>query len=360
MRKDVKVKTLAEWTEERDSIVKWAEEPLNLIEAHLRQPFLKDDEPPLQMDLLNALRKHYIRYAPSLGSKKVTIKLQKCKEFFLKDCDNKIIQPTFRYGEYDHEATCIVDFANRVFGGGFLSHGFAQEERLILSYLDIAWMVAKKYARGNMFAIGEDEAIIIEGAAAWSEIEFYGAVPDNWLKQIKCHAKPKDHRTIIAIDCLPVTFKKYDRATLMWILRKAYVGFASVKEDEISTGNWGTGIYLNNKNVTFCLQVLAATLAHKQLAFYGLGNLKTKELVQQWHDQGKSVEKAFEELLHLCDTDEDFITTAPHMAINKNVTIDPVRLPLNSDFTRRIVRPRDTRGHHAGGGILRNLWPRQN
>lgn len=198
------IKTLSEWVEKRENLVKWAEDPMNLVDAHLKQPFHKANEPPLQMKFINALRKHYTKYAPAVGSEEIHMKLQSCKTFGLKDCSEKIVMPVFRKGEYDAQATCVVDFANKVFGGGFLSHGFAQEERLILSYLDIAWMIAQKYAVGNMFAIGEDEAIIIEGAAHWSHIEFYGKVPENWLSHsMLCEAKGSSYHNRVR---LPTSF----------------------------------------------------------------------------------------------------------------------------------------------------------
>lgn len=142
----------------------------------------------------------------------------------------------------------------------------------------------------------------------------------------------------------------------MWILRKAYVGFASVKETEISTSHWGSGIFLNNKNVIFCLQALAATLARKQLAFYAFGmqdasSIKGYELVRKWREDGTTVERAFEELLKLCDTGRDFGTVSPHLAINK-FTVEPDKMPLNPDFTRTIVRV--VRNKTGGRGIRRS------
>jgi len=333
-----RVNTIVEWKEKRSDLIEWCKNVENLKDAIKQQPFRRENEPPAQFKMLNALRIHYSKNASP--SEEIKMSLYKCPNFDMES--NKTLKvPTFHKGEYDDQATCIVDFANKVLGGGFLSHGFAQEERLCCNYLDFGWMIAKKYAGGDMYGIGQDEAIVIKNADFWCHIDFYGDVPDDWMKNIACYAKPKFRQSIIAIDCVPVKFKIYDRDTLTWILRKAYTGFAAVDDKAIATGHWGSGIFLNNKNTIFCVQCIAAAMAGKQLQFYAFGlqtpeSVKGFELVRKWEENKYSPKQAFEELLQVCEKDKDFWTPSPHVATNRFM-IDPAQMPQNPDFSRKIV-----------------------
>lgn len=79
----------------------------------------------------------------------------------------------------------------------------------------------------------------------------------------------------MAIDAIDARFEVYKRGHLQMMVLKAYVGFASAHSDavlgshrSIATGAWGCGAFLNNEQVMFVVQALAADLARVSLRYH--------------------------------------------------------------------------------------------
>eukprot|EP00397_Hematodinium_sp_SG-2012_P013179 GEMP01013373.1.p1 GENE.GEMP01013373.1~~GEMP01013373.1.p1 ORF type:complete len:544 (+),score=98.59 GEMP01013373.1:33-1664(+) len=316
------------WAETRDSLATFAADDNAWKLALKFMPWQGSFSGP-QRQLLNHLRDRYSKMAGANGHRVVELIKHKCTKFDL-NSPAFIPAPKFRDNIYDDNVRVVVDFANQILGGGFLTKGFVQEEIMVIQRFDMALAIAKRFAHGETILMEGDEAIIIKGADEWCDFNYYGGVPSDWPKKTKFHSQPKFKGTIIALDCLPVNFVKYEQKHLLWILRKAFVGFSAVDEEVIGTGHWGSGIFCNNKNVVLCLQFIAAALAGKQLKFYAFGkqsssSIKGFKMVVAWHEKRTPISSCLNELHQKCQTDSDFYTQSPHKA-KMRVNINKVRL----------------------------------
>eukprot|EP00397_Hematodinium_sp_SG-2012_P035883 GEMP01038673.1.p1 GENE.GEMP01038673.1~~GEMP01038673.1.p1 ORF type:complete len:415 (+),score=70.19 GEMP01038673.1:202-1446(+) len=300
------------WEDTRQSLAAFAGDEFAFKKALTNMPWqgtFNND----QRDMITFLRKHYAKYAKNTPGHKITIERHRCVDMGLNNTNARIPIPRFREGNYDDKCMAVVDFANEIIGGGFLTKGFVQEEVMTIQHFDMAMMLAKQFSVGAPVRMHPAEAIIIKGAGLWCLFDYYGKVPPDWAKKTKVHTDPKRGPDIIALDCIEAkeTFLKYSQTHLLWLLRKAYVGFQAVQATTIATGHWGGGIFKNNKNVVFCIQFIAAALANKSLRFYAFGqqdksSIKGFNLVLHWHTMETPVANCLNDLYDKCQSDKDF------------------------------------------------------
>eukprot|EP00397_Hematodinium_sp_SG-2012_P008588 GEMP01008653.1.p1 GENE.GEMP01008653.1~~GEMP01008653.1.p1 ORF type:complete len:686 (+),score=105.32 GEMP01008653.1:83-2140(+) len=295
----------------RGQIAEWLKDPECLNKARQHFPFNRMTA-PRQEALLEKSRLKYIELAQRCKpDREIIIERHEVKDFDLLNVPHDQIElPKFSHGLYNGHSGAVVDFANEHLGGGFLTYGCAQEEVMWLERLDVGFFTAMKYAEDHSFTMTNDQALVIFQCCQWSHLEYYGRVPEDWEKRTEFFDEPQERGPIIAIDCLVADFERYDEAQLVWMLEKAYVGFHSVKEMEISTGCWGCGVFLNNQQVVMCIQVLAAVLADKKLNYYGRADEHQFALllIKKWNAEHTPVRECFYELLHYCQTDDEFMT----------------------------------------------------
>jgi len=230
----------------------------------------------------------------------------------------------------EEKVECMLDFANKRLGGGYLTYGMVQEEKLVLERFEIAVALAmgKHRSRPGMestFSMSPTQAWVIQGARRWASLGFYGWTPKDWQKKISLLTPAQDEYApvILALDCIKADFVQYERRHLEALLLKAYVGFTAVTANDprpaeaappvsrIATGNWGCGAFFNNPQVMYAVQALAAALAGARLNYYAFGVDLTvgRGLVDRWISEGTSVEQALDELAELCRSGEEWRTS---------------------------------------------------
>jgi len=307
------VKCVMEFRVTREKLQKFAADIANIELARSHTPYhRKEAGNKHQVDFIDSLRRRYaaMRYEPDRVLVVKKFKLPKGK-FDLRPAHSLrrpiLVEGVYRPDEFNH-----VDFANKNIGGGFLTYGMAQEEVLMCERPDFGFFVAMMYSANSPVQIMHDEALIVEGADTCAGIDFYGRVPDTWHAQCCYFNEPKRNETaFIAIDCIRPNFQRYKKEHLIWCIRKAYCGFQGVPNSEITTGQWGCGAFFNNKNVMFCVQVLAAWLAHKKL-FYHASTHHVKEaleMVTTWGTAKTEFHAAFNELVEKCISHDKFVTS---------------------------------------------------
>jgi len=307
------VKCVMEFRVTREKLQKFAGDIANIELARSHTPYhRKEAGNKHQVDFIDSLRRRYaaMRYEPDRVLVVKKFKLPKGK-FDLRPAHSLrrpiLVEGVYRPDEFNH-----VDFANKNIGGGFLTYGMAQEEVLMCERPDFGFFVAMMYSAKSPVQIMSDEALIVEGADTCAGIDFYGRVPDSWHTQCCFFNEPKRNETaFIAIDCIRPNFQRYKKEHLIWCIRKAYCGFQGVPNSEITTGQWGCGAFFNNKNVMFCVQVLAAWLAHKKLFYHASPHhvKEALEMVTTWGTAKTEFHAAFNELVEKCATHDKFLTS---------------------------------------------------
>ena len=186
----------------------------------------------VQEEILQRIRAHYQEADPGKNAPTVRAALFRCNNAaeFSSLCERTAVSskpPTLVKGTYDEKREkCIVDFANKRLGGGWLSTGMVQEEKIFIERPDLGALCARALlqmptavtaaaackeasallrkgeillALGRMrmamkswiqyrggvpllaspFAMRESEAWVLSGAPAYASIGWYGRTPPN-------------------------------------------------------------------------------------------------------------------------------------------------------------------------------------
>jgi len=242
--------------------------------------------------------------------------------------------PMVAYGMYNERVEeCIVDFANKRLGGGWLSYGMVQEEKLFTERFSYGAMCARSLLEmpspvedplASKFSMHPEEAWILRGGAAFARVNWYGYTPMDALDKLQLLDPTADVETaptVVAMDAIKADFKRYDRKHLKMMLVKAFVGFCAAKRDpemgninRIATGSWGCGAFKNNERVMFCIQTLAANLAGTQLVHHVLSDERSSRLNQAFSFledcmvNRRSIQQAFDELVRICSSMPEWST----------------------------------------------------
>ncbi|CAE7031185.1 PARG [Symbiodinium sp. CCMP2592] len=327
------VARIATFTETHERLQAWAtaENWKRATEIHKAAYFTRTTN-EIQESVLEHVRQHYCS-ASYVAEKPITMALFRLKDledFEKGRCKRHIRQlPLVVQGVFD-EATepCIVDFANKRLGGGWLSYGCVQEEILFIERPDFGALCARSLLEmpdpsmeplASPFSMEPNEAWVMRGAPRFAKIGWYGRAPKDALKRVLLLDPKEDQRsspTVVAIDAIKASFEVYTLEHLKLMLQKAYTGFVAVKEDElfgeteVSTGSWGCGAFFNSEPVMFAIQALAANAAGVRLVYHTLGDGRRLapafELLEDAMLRKLTIAEALEALAERCAGDPAF------------------------------------------------------
>ncbi|XP_078142505.1 poly(ADP-ribose) glycohydrolase isoform X1 [Centroberyx gerrardi] len=201
-----------------------------------------------------------------------------------------------------------VDFACNLIGGGVLSSGLVQEEILFLMNPEL--IVSRLFTE----KLGDNECLIIKGSQQFSRysgfsdsFEWAGPHEDH-LTRAKRDECGRLHRQILAIDALRFRHRReqYSMLHVTRELNKAFCGFKAYgqSDPDIATGKWGCGAFNGDPQLKAVIQLMAAAVAKKGMAFFTFGDEMFKESLQQMYRllaaQGITVGKLYGLLEDYC------------------------------------------------------------
>ncbi|KAI4901043.1 hypothetical protein NFI96_034317 [Prochilodus magdalenae] len=181
-----------------------------------------------------------------------------------------------------------VDFASKFIGGGVLGRGLTHEEiRFLMSpELIVARLFTEKLA--------DNECLRITGAQTYSITSGYSD-SFNWDGPCEDATKRDEWKRrycqIVAIDALSFRDprEQYTKDNIKRELNKAYVGFRKDPNmpanytPAIATGNWGCGACNGDPRLKALIQMMAAAVAERDLAFFTFGNKNQAQELQRMH-----------------------------------------------------------------------------
>lgn len=243
----------------------------------------------LQESVLEHVRQHYVS-TKYVTEGPVIMTLYRFEDEVKEQFNSRVTSlPSVVHGCFDDKTErCIVDFANKRLGGGWLSYGCVQEEIMFIERFDFGAMCAKSLLEmpdprekplASPFSMQQNEVWILKGAPRYAELGWYGRPPKDALKKVKLLNPAEDHTrpTVIAMDAIKASFEVYEEPHLKMMFTKAYTGFVAAKDngqDEVATGSWGCGAFYNSDPVMFVIQALAANAAKVKLVYHVLGDGK--------------------------------------------------------------------------------------
>ncbi|KAM6901597.1 poly(ADP-ribose) glycohydrolase isoform 2-T4 [Lycodopsis pacificus] len=189
-------------------------------------------------------------------------------------------------GTIETEGTGLlqVDFACSRIGGGVLGSGLVQEEILFLMNPEL--IVSRLFTE----KLADNECLIVTGSQQFSRYSGFGdsfewAGPHEERLHRDEWARLK--RRILAIDA--VNFKQssdqYNMTAVTRDLNKAFCGFKGHGHDEpdIATGKWGCGAFKGDPQLKAVIQLMAAAMARRGLAFFTFKDEELKLGLERTH-----------------------------------------------------------------------------
>ncbi len=132
--------------------------------------------------------------------------------------------------------------------------------------------------------IGDNEAVFITGCEQYSRYSGYGQsfrFDGNYIAD----TRPRDTYgrrlcQIVAIDATDYSSDdrkiQYEEKFFLRELNKAYAGFRSRKEGvrlaAVATGNWGCGVFNGDSRFKSLIQLMAAAVAGRDVAYFTFGD----------------------------------------------------------------------------------------
>lgn len=189
--------------------------------------------------------------------------------------------------EDDGHGMLQVDFANRFVGGGVTGSGLVQEE--------IRFLINPELIVSRLFteALLQNECLIVTGTEQYST---YTGYADSYLWDGKHQDKtPRDTwqrrcTEIVAMDALKFRnfLEQFHPEKMNRELNKAYCGFSRPGErsqdlSAVATGNWGCGVFGGDARFKALLQILAASEAGRDVAYFTFGDSALMKDVYDMH-----------------------------------------------------------------------------
>jgi len=326
------VTRVALFSETHENLRNWATEEnwKKATEVHKKAYFTRTEN-LAQEAMQQRVRSHYTSvqsYVAKAPIKAALFRLDNKEEFTQRCsiCKLKSL-PSLVSGKFDEKSEpCIVDFANKRLGGGWLGYGMVQEEIMFTERPDYGALCARSLLEmpdpvaeplASPFSMHQDEAWILSGAPAFAHVPWYGRSPPDAADRVELLQPAEDCDTcptIVAIDAIKSDFASYQREHLDMMLVKAYTGFVAASSDpdvgghkRLSTGSWGCGAFYNNERVMFVIQTLAANLAGVHLDYHVLGDgyrlAPAFAILENALVKKLSVSQVLDELTELCASD---------------------------------------------------------
>ena len=167
-----------------------------------------------------------------------------------------------------------VDFANKFVGGGVLSSGLVQEE--------IRFTVCPELIASMLFTevLADNEVLFVIGAEQYSS---YTGYADNFTFSGRFHdtisldSAGRRETSIVAMDAIRFTRSsvQYNKGNVDRELTKSFVAFSSdhtARLAAVATGNWGCGAFNGDCRLKFLIQLLAASVANRAMAYFTFGD----------------------------------------------------------------------------------------
>lgn len=159
---------------------------------------------------------------------------------------------------------CIqIDFADKSFGGGVLGAGCAQEECMLLAYVEpIVGLLFLEELQDN-------EVVAISGVRQYNQYQGYSDSL-RWQKGI---VEAVDGRVLLAIDAEDYRkreHQQYHHKAVTREVKKAMLGFAATPAPpayEVVTGNWGCGVFKGDIQLKFLIQWVAAAFSRRNVRY---------------------------------------------------------------------------------------------
>uniref|UniRef100_A0A672QZE2 poly(ADP-ribose) glycohydrolase n=1 Tax=Sinocyclocheilus grahami TaxID=75366 RepID=A0A672QZE2_SINGR len=169
-----------------------------------------------------------------------------------------------------------VDFANRLVGGGVTGMGLVQEE--IRFIVNPELMVSRLFTE----ALDHNECLIITGTEQYSKYSGYAESfrwKANHKDEIPIDGWQRRCTEIVAVDALKYRnfMEQFQPEKMIRELNKAYCGFMrpAVNPENLSavaTGNWGCGAFGGDTRLKALLQLMAASEAGRDVAYFTFGD----------------------------------------------------------------------------------------
>ncbi|XP_062573298.1 poly(ADP-ribose) glycohydrolase-like isoform X2 [Saccostrea cucullata] len=177
--------------------------------------------------------------------------------------------------EDDGDGLLQVDFANKYMGGGVLGMGAVQEE--------IRFLICPEMIVTRLFTecLEKNESILMMGCERFSNYAGY-AGKFKWSGDFVDKTERDDWgrlcTDVVAIDALIIRehSHQFKTGSVIRELNKAYSGFyvpthhpgACVPLPAVCTGNWGCGAFGGDKRLKALIQIMAATMAKREVCYY--------------------------------------------------------------------------------------------